>query len=1343
MKTLIRRFCLLSALTLSLSPTFSQDRNNEDEVVKIDSRVNRNEFVENEVLVKFSKNVKAKVAVKGLRAQANISAVDKLLSGYEVEQMEQLLPNEKPVSALRSARAYNGQEVTESDLSQLYRMKLKAGSAKTAPQLIDELKALPEVEFAEPNYIVTVLGEPSYTEEPMYGLQWGLPVVGLAQLWLQPKTDKKRPVIAILDTGVDISHPDLSANIWTNIGELGHNEGQDDDANGFLDDLHGWDFVNNSGVIRDYNSHGTHCAGIAAATGTNGVGITGANPDAYIMPVTVMQSSGKGDIATIIKGISYAVENGATVISMSFGTYSYSSALKQALAKAYQSAVLVAAAGNDGKAIDPLCRRPNDLYGQMFPAAFSFVLGVQATQSTSGPFGLLTSWSNYDCDGSTFSSFGEEEQYNYELQAPGSGIISTVPGGQYRTYNGTSMAAPLVAGGISALQQRKHYASQEELWGDLIHTAGSNVDFIGAFNASTPNPLLNFVTIELNDSISGDKDNRPDAGETLSIFPTIRNTWGFADSIRFSLSFAEFEDTSLVEILNQDVSLGYSLSSYGKMKSKNPIQIKIGKNVVDGRDIEMILTAWYGDHKGAIIQKITLNVENGVELRGMLSENTTLYPDKHYIITDNLAIPSGVTLTIKPGTVLKFKDGAILSSSGKIVAFGKPDSMITFTKTDLGTSWGGVNFGYADSLDYCILEFAKMNYLERKVKISNSILRNNYYGGISGGNISKTNIYDECYEVLYYLPIFNNTNFSNNTCRFYKGVFRLYSMNIQQSNVYSNFGFDRQTPYTFFDDSTNPILYSGNNNNYYGSSVESIARKGIFDFETTQSGVFGKLDLSNRANRPNAEAHGIVWKVVVNGYDAQDQFDQLPPLGVGRHKFEIYFNRPMNKAIAPFISMGIRPPYTQSAIAEDGSWNETGDIYTVYRTIYGYSTGDGLNRIYVSDAQDNEFFEIPYENMRFNAIVQAAGSMSNGFEAIAGLGKVLLKWEKPDGFFNDLLGYNMYRYTVTDEGISSETVCINKSLINDTIFTDFDVNPGQRYNYMYKVMRTDLNENDPSKVVSATALTASKGDANGSLSVDVADIVTTVNYITGQNPQPFIFDAADVNSDVIVNVLDVVGIVNLILYPTSSHIIARSASSAVYTVENGVLYVETPVDLAGVQVTLKANRESSTIKALNALSNFEQASQWKSDNEFLLMAYSLSGKIIPAGKTALLQIGENTEINQLILSDPHGLNVITVDGKLGNIAWQDGNQIQKVYPNPFVGELHIPYTIGSNSETKVKLVFSDLLGRVVGQYETNTSRTGNYEYVWSPANKTASGIYFCSLQVNGKTVQTVKLVLQR
>ena len=158
----------------------------------------------------------------------------------------------------------------------------------------------------------------------------------LPQLWQQPIITQKRPIIAILDTGVDIDHPDLKANIWTNTKESEGAEDYDDDGNGFKDDLHGWDFVNQTGRIGDWNGHGTHCAGIAAAVGGNGIGIVGANPDALIMPVTVMQSDGTGDVATIIKGIDYAVANGADIISMSFGSYGESKAQEQALGRAYQ-----------------------------------------------------------------------------------------------------------------------------------------------------------------------------------------------------------------------------------------------------------------------------------------------------------------------------------------------------------------------------------------------------------------------------------------------------------------------------------------------------------------------------------------------------------------------------------------------------------------------------------------------------------------------------------------------------------------------------------------------------------------------------------------------------------------------------------------------------------------------------------------------------------------------------------------------------------------------------------------------------------------------------------------------
>ena len=122
------------------------------------------------------------------------------------------------------------------------------------------------------------------------------------------------------------------------------------------------------------------------------------------------------------------------------------------------------------------------------------------------------------------------------------------------------------------------------------------------------------------------------------------------------------------------------------------------------------------------------------------------------------------------------------------------------------------------------------------------------------------------------------------------------------------------------------------NPNYFGSAREEIARENIWDIEAGHG--FAKYDLSNMLTRPSSQAHGIVWKVVVDGYDAQDEFEMLPPLGVGRHKFEVYFNRRMNHDVAPMLAMGVRAPYTQTSIAEDGEWRsevmDNGDVVDVY-----------------------------------------------------------------------------------------------------------------------------------------------------------------------------------------------------------------------------------------------------------------------------------------------------------------------------------------------------------------------------------------------------------------------------
>ena len=354
----------LLVLTCSIT-LMAQSNPNQDEVVKID-RMNQQAYREGEVIVKFKAEgaVNVRKNAKGKFQTASISQVDALFAELGVEEVEALMPNVGANKAPRRMRAYNGAEVKDHDLSKLYLIRFSeqvaapmsnAGEMRTVHQVVEQLQALEEVEFAEPNYVVYSLSTDisgngngngnKFEDEPLYTQQWGPAAIGLPSVWNKPLVTNKRPVIAIIDTGVDCEHPDLKDNLWVNELEKNGVAGKDDDGNGIVDDIHGYDFVNQTGSVADFNGHGTHCAGIAAAIGHNGIGITGANPDALIMPITVMQSDGTGDVATIIKGIDYAAANGANVISMSLGGYQYSVAEEQALGKAYATAVIVAAAG--------------------------------------------------------------------------------------------------------------------------------------------------------------------------------------------------------------------------------------------------------------------------------------------------------------------------------------------------------------------------------------------------------------------------------------------------------------------------------------------------------------------------------------------------------------------------------------------------------------------------------------------------------------------------------------------------------------------------------------------------------------------------------------------------------------------------------------------------------------------------------------------------------------------------------------------------------------------------------------------------------------------------------------
>jgi subtilisin family serine protease len=1561
----MKKFYLLSLLALAACFCFGQDRNNEDEVVKIDW-YNQHATKEGELIVKFADHttLQLKNDERGTLQTTGINKVDALLQQYPVTKAERLCPNDDPKRELKTSKSYNGPDVVERDLSRLCRFVME--DPRQTYEMIEALKELREVEFAEPNYMAFALGmeaenasmappvtnggksnrdggyfNPSaYTSEPMYSLQWGLQAVNLPQLWAADNnTNTDRPVIAILDTGVDIQHPDLDANIWTNPVE--NENGYDDDNNGFADDIHGWDFINQTADMHDYNSHGTHCAGIAAAVGDNGMGMTGANPMAYIMPVAVLQSNGTGDIATVIQGINYAKNNGANIISMSFGTYGYSIAMEQALAQAYQNCVLVAAAGNDGRGIDPRCAL---MGAPMFPAAFTFVFGVEATTQNGG----VTGWTNYDCDGPTFSQFDEEQLYNYELQAPGASIYSTVPNGNYKCFNGTSMAAPLVAGGISVLLHAKPYASQEMLWGDLINTAGNHVDFMACYEAGEPPVQLQFVTYEMNDTVGGDGDYRPDAGETIDFYPTLRNTWGATNNITMWLELDEYENPDIVTFLDNDpVPFGHGLSAYAKSKSANPIRFTVNPDCVDGRNINMELHAvatagmnyapvatigqgtttnnylpfntyysysmsqmlfkaselsaaglvagsmnslsfqtnsalgytrnnisiwmanvsqnevnnpsvstqgmacvysgsltqvqgwndfafngadfsWdgtsnvlitvvmnHGSYNSSIpwlcnnpgfkacaynysnntpynpsnntytlnttsnyrpnikfnaavpnggeptelVVPFTIQVENGVELGGMISDTMILYPNTHYIVTSNLGITENGFLIIKPGTKLIFKDGIGISSIGHIYAIGTPDSLISFTTNMLWSDGGRFTLAGDDTLEYCIIDgfyytTTQSSFGNRHPIINHSIIRNCY---INYSNIHNI-IYNYC--CFYYNSFYNNglgatDNFTslNNNYNFIHNRFSSNSSFHLRRNIDNNCNwFEQQGDFEFHTSESFPNIFSIKHF-YLGSSREDIIRKRIYDFEYPGCNSFGIINLDSINVRPIAEAHGIVWKVVVNGYDAQDEFEQLPPLGCGRHKFEVYFNRPMDTSVTPMIAMGVRPPYTQHAIAEDGSWNADGTIYTAYLTIDGTTATDGLNRIYVANARDNEHFEIPVEDFRFNVQVSSAGSLSNEFMATPGLGKVELEWNNNEVDFEDFLGYNMYRYVydsvptnwhydddwnwVCDSvWMPTDSIQLNTTLIQDTLFTDYNVLPGQRYYYYYKVLRTNLTESEASLTVTTVPLTSIPGDANGSMAVDVADVVSLVSYLTNGNPQPFIFEAADINTDGTIDILDIVGVINIITnrgeIPTKDPV-----ATAYYSIETGILYVDTPIELGGVQFIFNNLESLDDLEPLSSLQGFENVKANVTDGA-LFMAYSMSGKRLPAGKHALLRIG-NAKINSVALSDPQGHNVLAIEKGTG-IQEYETLFLQQPYPNPFNGNLTIPFIIGDEKANDVVFTVTNIMGQVVSVIELGSRTRGEYQYEWTPAANLATGIYTVSMQVSGRKVQHAKVV---
>ena len=404
-------------------------------------------------------------------------------------------------------------------------------------------------------------GDPSNTgatpNDPRIDQQWHLETSGVKDAWQWladngfQKWGDPSLVVAVIDSGVDYNHEDLRDNMWVNQGEIPNN-GQDDDGNGFVDDVHGVTVVgdqwSHSGDPLDDNGHGTHVAGIVAATPDNGVGITGVAPSVKIMAVKAAQYSGILTSTDIAEGIYYAYEQGADVINMSFGGTGRSLLEEEALAVAFGNAVLVASAGNQGFQNQPCYRLPAQT---IYPAAYTYVLGVMAQAPASNSDGdWLAGFSNWDCKA--------QNGIEYDLMAPGVDVLSTFPDDGYAAWDGTSMSAPVVSGLAALVRTRfsdRSIYSSRFVMGQVASTgavlqaktpclnclpiSARAADGLQAL-VNTPQPSLGFQEFWLWDDASisaeNDDDGAPDAGETVQLAVVIKNRWGQANNVQVTLS---------------------------------------------------------------------------------------------------------------------------------------------------------------------------------------------------------------------------------------------------------------------------------------------------------------------------------------------------------------------------------------------------------------------------------------------------------------------------------------------------------------------------------------------------------------------------------------------------------------------------------------------------------------------------------------------------------------------------------------------------------------------------------------------------------------------------------------
>lgn len=370
---------------------------------------------------------------------------------------------------------------------------LKLGTKMDLRTALTTALANVEVMNAEPNYLYSIFkdsNDPRYLSHEL----WGLEKIGCPASW-DTVTDSS-VIVAVMDTGVQVDHPDLAANLWVNEAEQNGIEGVDDDGNGYVDDIHGYNFADNTGEMEDEHGHGTHVAGTIGAVGDNGVGVVGVCWKVRIMALRISTAE-THEITdeAIFAAIEYACKNGAKVVNMSFGGGAPSAMHQAAIyLSGFQKVLFVAAAGNE--------TNDNDA-NPVYPASYALdnIISVAASDENDAL--------------ADFSNFGLT---TVDVMAPGVDILSASIEDEsgYQEMSGTSMATPHVVGVAALLYQLHPTTTPQYIISQLIH----NVDVVPDSKTLSGGRINLQKTIQANWEEQEEEENHKHSNGGCSSFHT-------------------------------------------------------------------------------------------------------------------------------------------------------------------------------------------------------------------------------------------------------------------------------------------------------------------------------------------------------------------------------------------------------------------------------------------------------------------------------------------------------------------------------------------------------------------------------------------------------------------------------------------------------------------------------------------------------------------------------------------------------------------------------------------------------------------------------------------------------